>query len=355
MIVHITSTPEYSKENIDFVVEVLNQVPGEMEFVAGEPLTARQLAIGNKKFKDAKGIKNLTFDEFYAAGETYRANNSTVSDNDFVVVLSLIPNDREWFSAFSGKNVFVDANGWEYLTDNDGKYGIAYQVVENIFQSLSGIDINDVDNEPNIHGRSIGCINDMNGLEKADVLLKLRVGFICPSCKKKATENGVDDNLLYQIQKIIQYIKDELMKDVLINPEVKPEKVEVLEKGKIKIGTKEIVIEALPNTLFIFFLENPDGIIVGTMSSRKDEVLEIYRKIKKSGEMEKIQKLCQSYDKKENENHFYNIKWDLNKTLVEQLGRRESEFYIITRAKDGKKTKYKVNLTPDYITINEKF
>jgi hypothetical protein len=143
------------------------------------------------------------------------------------------------------------------------------------------------------------------------------------------------------------------MKDVLINPEVKPEEVKVLEKGKITIGTKEIEIEALPNTLFIFFLENPDGIIVGTMRSREDEVFKIYRKIKKGGEIERIQKLCKSYDKKEN--HFYNIKWDLNKTLVEQLGRRESEFYLITRAKDGKKTKYKVSLTSDYISIDPRF
>ena len=52
---------------------------------------------------------------------------------------------------FRGKNIFIYGLDWEYYTKHDDKYGIAYQVVENIFQSQIELNIDDVDNEPNIH------------------------------------------------------------------------------------------------------------------------------------------------------------------------------------------------------------
>ena len=66
------------------------------------------------------------------------------------------------------ENIFIYGEEWEYYTKKDAKYGIAYQVLENIFQSLIDLNIDDVDNEPNIHVPSIGCINDMC-MDKVDV------------------------------------------------------------------------------------------------------------------------------------------------------------------------------------------
>lgn len=352
MKVHITATPEYSLVNIQSVVEVLQVNPGELEFKDGNPLTSQQIALKIERFQNPTEISVLRFNEFFDICQVYRSINSIPND-EFVIVLSTIENDRNWFSAFSNKNIFIDATGWEYLTEADGKYGIAYQVIENIFQSLSGINISDVKNEPNIHKRSIGCINDLNGEYKPDVILKLRMGFICMSCQKRATENGVTKEMLIQFQDIIQYLRDELMNNSLITPEIQPDKIVIQERGKITIGTKPVKIEALPCTLFIYFLENLDGIIVGTMSERMNDVLTVYRKIRRGGEVEKIKKLCESYDNLST--YFLTLKWDLNKTLVTNLGKQKSEFYIITKGKSGKRTKYKINLTPDYISIDPRF
>jgi hypothetical protein len=351
MKIHITSTPEYSKENIDAVASVLSQVPGELQFVAGEPLKINTLALENEKFENPDGIEYLTFEELFNFCKPYRILKSIPKD-EFVVVLTTIRNDRNWFSAFSNRNIFVDATGWEYITAKDSKYGIAYQIVENVFQSLMGLNINDVPNEPNIHLESIGCTNDMCN-NKMEVVLKLRLGYICNSCLSRAFNNGVNQEIMFQIQSILYKLRIGLMDINLIKTELEPKIVHIKEKGIVKVGEKKLEIEALPDSLFIFFLYNLDGIESGTLHEQENKLLEIYRKIRTGGDKEVIRKLCLNYDRPGSS--FMKVKWDLNSALVEQLGRKESEFYVIKNYKINNKGIYKINLSPDYLKIDPRF
>ncbi len=59
------------------------------------------------------------------------------------------------------------------ISDVDSKFGIAYQCIENIFQSLIDLNIENTDLEPNIHKTSIGCINDYCE-NKPEILMKLQ-------------------------------------------------------------------------------------------------------------------------------------------------------------------------------------
>ncbi len=351
MKVYITSTPEYSKENINSVVEVLKQVPGVLEFFGGEPLRLDDIIQINQKFENPEGIKSLSFDELYALGRLYRVGKPIQRD-DFVVLLTTIPNDKEWFSAFSGKNIFVDVNGWDYITESDGKYSIAYQVVENIFQSLSGIDINDVDNEPNIHGVSKGCINDMNGLRKEDVAIKLRQGYICPSCRRRARANGVKGNIILHIYNLINHLRTGLTDFESILAEVEPDPVKVDKKGKITIGPKEIKLNFLCKTLFIFFLKQQNGVSTILLKDYEDQFYQIYLKVRPSGQKKVIDNLCSD---KEDGNTFEKNRTDLNKALVKQLGKRVSEFYVIDNFDVDGQREYKVKLSPDYRNIDPRF
>lgn len=353
MKVYITSTPEFSKENINSVVEILKQVPGELEFTGGEPLRIDDIIQINQKFENPDRIGSLTFDELYSLSRLYRVGKPIHRD-DFVVLLTTIPNNKEWFSAFSGKNIFVDVNDWDYITENDGKYGIAYQVVENIFQSLSGIDIDDVDNEPNIHEPAIGCINDMCGLDKGEIILKLRTAHICTSCQSRATTNGVNPLLILQIRLLLEQIRKGLVNFDSIVAQIVPPTLIIDEEGKIKVGGKPIKLEAIQKTLFIFYLNHTDGVSFEQLGQKIDELHHIYQILKPLGaELSTVQNLC--LPSANPSSTFLKVKSNLNKSLIHELGEQVSEFYVISKFDRDGYTIYKINLDQNHRTIDGRF
>lgn len=358
MKVHITSTPEYSKENINSVVEVLSQVPGELQFVSGESLSIEDIRLRFPDFETPQANETLSFKDFFLMADLYRAlhikssNETVVKKDDFVVLITKIPNDKEWFSSNSNRHIFVNANGWEYITDQDSKYGIAYQIVENIFQSLSGIDVTNPESDPNIHQKSIGCVNDMCEDEK-DVILKLRTGYICNSCLNRALTNEVDPIILLHIQSLIFEIRKGLMNFDIIRSEIVPPILIINKEGEITISDKPIDLEAAQKTLFIFYLKNPKGVKFEELEDHLDELYHIYLIIKPTGDYSTVKNL--SLPSANGSSTFLKTKSHLNKSLIRQLGEQVSEFYVINRFDSNGETMYKINLNPDYRKIDPRF
>lgn len=350
MNIYITSTPEYTKDNIDSIVEVLKQVPGELEFKPSTPLSTDEV---NLRFGNPLSHQPLHFEQLYAMGNLFRlGHRESVTNEDFVVVLTTYRNDQEWLSAFSEKNIFVDVNDWEYITESDSKYGIAYQIVENIFQSLSGININDVDNEPNIHKRPIGCINDMcDDIE--DVKLKLRTAHICNSCLERAKANGVNPIYILQIISIVEKTRKGLDNIDTIVSQIVPPTLIINREGRITIGGKPIELEAIPKTLFIFYLKNLDGVRFEDLENRIDELYHIYSILKPTGEPSSVQNLC--LPSANPSSTFLKVKSSLNKSLIRELGNKVSEFYVISTFDCDGHTIYKIKLEMNHRTIDPRF
>lgn len=352
MKVHITSTPEYSKENINSVVEVLSQVPGELEFIAGEPISIERLVIENEKFEHPEGIESLTFKELFDLCKLYRVVH-TLSNNVFVVLLTTIRNDRNWFSAFSNRNIFIDVNDWDIITEKDSKYSIAYQVVENIFQFLIGIDITDVENEPNIHGKTTGCINDMCGREKDQIKNKLRAGHICTSCLNRALDGDIDPAIILQIQMILDKVRLGLLNVERVIARVNPPVVTINEKGTVTVGEKTLTLQAIQKTMFIFYLKHPEGVKLEDLERWSEELYKIYTIIKPSGNYSTIESLCQPYTSPSPT--FQKVKTDLNKSLKHQIGEPMSDFYIINKFDVDGYSFYKIKLSPDCRNVDPRF
>jgi hypothetical protein len=190
MNVYITSTPEYPYEVTKEVALILNQTPGELEFISGDPLTVSQYSLAHPNMRDIKNIKKLSFSELFKLCQTYRTFRE-ISDTDYIVLITSIKNQKDWFSAFDNKSIFIYGEEWEDYTKREAKYGISYQIIENIFQSQIELNITNTKNEPNIHDPSIGCINDFCA-EKTDVMLKLRTADICESCLKRAVDKDIN-------------------------------------------------------------------------------------------------------------------------------------------------------------------
>lgn len=349
MKVYLTSTPEFSLEVLTEVALILGRTPGELEFILGKPLTVAQYGLANPKMNSIETIENLSFDEFFDLCNTYRIIKE-LPDDAYVVLVTSIKNHKDWFSAFKGKNIFIHGEEWEYYTKKDAKYGISYQVVENIFQSQIELNIDDVDNEPNIHMESIGCINDMC-MNKTDVMLKLRTADICGSCIDRAINRNVNPLVLQHIQESIESLRTEFVNSYRITSAVKPLVVHIDHKRSIKIGDKKFEIVALQKVLFIFFLKNTQGIETKLVCDHQDELISLYKEIRTSGEKTKIKRMFDP--EKGADPSFDSHKSKLNRALYNVLGAKLAEFYIITKVEiQDRKNIYKINLDDDYIRID---
>jgi len=246
-------------------------------------------------------------------------------------------------SLFSGKNIFIYGLEWESYTERDSKFGIAYEVAENIFQSQIELNIDNVDNEPNIHDPSIGCINDMC-MDKTDILLKLRTADICKDCLRRARDKKISPLVLEHISRIIRNLREEFVNTIKIES---PENVFVDPDREVKIGNKEVSLDPLNKVLFIFFLKNLQGIETKLICEYKDEFYEIYKEVRDNPDNKSIEKLVDG-----SKRNFEVNRSRLNKALYSQLGPNLAEYYIIDciEIKDDY-NKYIMNLKEEYITI----
>ena len=141
MKVYLTSTPEFSHEKLEEVVNLLLSIPGELKFIKCDPLTEAQFNRLCNRREDLSQIRSLNFEEYSDLIQGYREitktpDNNPFTEDEFIVIISSIRHDLNWFSAFNKRNIFIHGVEWDLISDVDSKFGIAYECIENIFQSL---------------------------------------------------------------------------------------------------------------------------------------------------------------------------------------------------------------------------
>ena len=352
MNVYISATPEIEQYVLTDVLELLTKVKGTIQFKELPILNYDDLETFLGWGNSLDRYSSLSFDELFDICKTYRKfyySSGRITKSDYVVVLTSIPNKYKWFSSFRDNNIFIDTNGWEDYTSKDPKYGISYQVAENIFQSILNInvEIEEVESEPNIHWNPVGCINDMCQ-NKKDVILKLRTAEICDKCIDRLEREGSDVEVAIQIQDIIGEIRKGLVTHIKDRLKPKARPLEVKKNGrKFEIhieGIKEpISFEAIHRALYIFFLKNIEGVNQYDLIRHRGELSEIYFKIRSGGTGDVITRLS---DPKSDT--FIKTKCELNKKLINTLGEALSAYYVLDKDEDL----FKIALENDLITID---
>ena len=356
MNVYITSTPELSEDEVREVIDVLNETKGPIIFQFSEILSAERVAKSNPKFNDLDSIQLLTFDELFNYCETNRMIFD-FSDDAFVVVLTSYENNKEWFSCFNNRNIFVHTSDWDKITNHDSKYCVAHQIVENIFQSLIDLNVNDVENEPNIHQGTTGCINDYcNNEEK--VLVKFKSADICDSCDNIAKHKNISNEILSQLQSILEKLRLEFKSFKIIKEPVKPQKITVDIDGNTWIGDILLDLDPIHLTLFLFFLINNNKKFKHKDLDDYSEIfINIYSKFIKNSTTynSPVESIIN------NKKSFTINKSKLKKQLIKKLGKELAEHYLIKTEIDGSNSKnevqyyYQINLPSDLIEIDSNF
>jgi hypothetical protein len=344
--IFITSTPEVSSDLVNNVCDILNIPGSDLDFLPTTPINISKVNSLNPYFPNVNENTVFTFkDLFYLCG--FFRTTKDKSDKDFVVLLTSHENEYNWFSATEHRNIFVHTEDWEILTKKENKFGIAYQVIENIFQSLIGSSHEVTQASPNVHFKPIGCINDFCQ-DKETVVLKLKTADICQDCINAAHEQGVSNNSLLVFQSVLESLSAKF-RALNVQNLVEPEPVLISKNGEITIGKKEINLEPLQKTLFIFFLTHVDGEILDNLPEYEDDFFKIYSKVKKGAERSKIKNLTANYLSPDST--FLSTKSSLNKSLKNQLGVNLADYYTIHQIDKV----YKTRLTPNYLDIRPEF
>jgi hypothetical protein len=307
----------------------------------------------------------LNFEEYFDLIQGYREiakspDNKPFSEDDFIIVISSIRHNLNWFSAFSKRNIFIHGVEWDLISDVDSKFGIAYECVENIFQSLINLDIHNYDQEPNIHKTSIGCINDFCQ-DKKEILKKLQSANICQSCYERSIESGVNDLVLTHIVSIMEKIRKEFVIFRRLQREATLEKVKIDEKGDIYIGDKKIKMNTLPRVMYIAFLKNIEGFPTDKICENEKKFEKIYHILKKNPDEFAVRKMCCKTIKYGNRTErirptFETYRTRIKEALVNVLGATLTNYYHVNLTEDqNNRNIFRVGLNYDNLEIDPKF
>jgi hypothetical protein len=349
MNVHITCTPEFSPEKLDEIVSLLKSIPGGINFDLKGPITEAQARLLNRKFENPNQISSLSFEEFFDLVQGYRVMKG-INANDFVIMISSIRNNRNWFSAFNKKNIFIHGDEWDLISEVDSKFGLAHQCVGNIFHSLLELNTSD------FHEPSIGCLSDFCRV-KRDILMKLQSANICQSCYERSRSQGISDLIMTHIISILEEIRKEFVIARRFSQEVTLEPVIIDDDGNITIGGKTIVLQPIPRVVYISFLKNINGIPSKQLCENKDKFESIYRIIKPRGDVNSINKmLCFNNTGK------YRLRPQINtyrsrikEAIEDKLGQILANYYCVNLVEEQNQSLLKVNLKEELLDISPRF
>ena len=379
MKIHLIRTPEYEIEHLQEVQELLNSFDGPLEFIVNtfefkvrkfpflnEFQDKKPDKVKHKKPDKVKHKKHVVLDysmsnrnyrikrdetirwkDLYSLCKYYR-KTLNIDNYDFVILLTSLKNEFNWFSHFDkSKNAFVHTGGWEIYTNAPQKFPVAYEVIECVLQQLMHLEIDQGPN-PNLHYEPMGCMNDFCQ-NKQQVILKLRTADICQDCLAKMKKEGVEENIINQAIGIFEAIRTRLLYLQGFTQNQKPKDVEINPDGKIFIGGKEINLEPLSKTLFIFFLNHPDGTTLNDLQLHKQELLKIYKKLRPAGNSSSIDDLTLPYY---GYGTFSKNKSTLNKKLKEQLGESLANFYYLDRSMGGV---FRINIHHELVSVDIRY
>jgi hypothetical protein len=359
MKVYLIKTPEYESDNFLDVCDLLSSFDGPLSFVGSEyefrGIDFGFLDYAFPKYKSLGGVKKVLYDismqdslsweQLFSLCKHYR-NTFKINENDFVVLLTSRRNALNWFSYFEDRNAFVHTGDWEHYTDANPKYPIAYQVVENVMQSLMKLDVNIFPNT-NMHTDARGCMNDFCQ-NKQQIILKLRTGDICKECLSKMRIEKIDEQIVNQACGIFEAIRNQLLFKIGFINNLNPKPVRIGINGEIFIGDKQIDLNPLESTLFIFFITRREGVSLNDLENYREQLLKIYLILRPAGEESKIDNLI----KPKGTGTFPKHKSSLNKKLKEQIGEPLVNFYYI----DGNRGEaFRINISPDFVTVDIRY
>lgn len=295
MEVYLIKTPEYDKADLMGVFEILTSSQGPIVFKYDLSDFSNKFPYLNTTYP----FKNfpLYWEELFEVCRHFRTLKQ-LNDEAFVVLLTSRSNELNWFSSFEqGKhNIFVHTGDWELFVKVHHKYPVAYNVIENILNVLEKSDLDQLHKFS--HLKPIGCYNDFCQ-DKSQVILKLRTADICSVCLERFKNEQVESVLISQALYIFENIRKQTLFSQGFSIIYKISRIQVNKDYRIffpDYGNIELHLPPIYKTLYLFYLEHPEGVEDVNLSDYNKTLFNLYADISSNSDVKKmhesIQRLC---------------------------------------------------------------
>lgn len=359
---HIFCTPEVHELPQAYTSEIASLLDGvkSNHSFYGEGVIGEEI-IGDKKDTFQSRYRKLSMNDCFELCQRIRNNRNDINEHpeSFVVILTYKENDQKWFSATDGKNIYINVKDLELYSGNQTRYPIAFQILENLFQSICGIVYKENEIDERIHKKSNQCINDLCR-QKSKIINKLKSAKICDSCKQVANSNDISDDELEIFNEILESIKTPaIIKFSPSENQSKPIKVDA--KGNILINGILFDIEYQLRSIYILFLSHTDGSAFNDIEEYVTELAWIYQKVRNKGKdiayvsqvnIDRIRNIIVRGRHNQFDPTFYRKVSEINNELLKQLDQSIVDSFLIKKDELGV---YSIKLDDSKIDIDTKF
>jgi hypothetical protein len=186
-----------------------------------------------------------------------------LDERDYLILLTSKPNEDNWFSSFEpdgAPNIFIHTGDWDFYIPCNPKFAIAFQVIENLLQSLMSDTVEHFMSF--VHEPPIGCMNDMCSW-KQDITFKLRTADICSDCLEQLNKHGVSDAIIKQSLALMADLRPQFLfcRDHIINTDSSHADIPF----PIAITRRKLSMAVDPLRKFLLLLDHFDSMIRTTV------------------------------------------------------------------------------------------
>ena len=315
MRVHLLRAQDYSAERLNDVMNLLARFKGPIEFVAAETLIPEAL-INTREWPDQKQFEKqeipklekaswlveedamrfprkepeLSWEQLFDVCLKHRRAKAIPAE-EHIILLTDTGNEANWFGSKSphGNDYFVQTSFWSFLFGHpvDERFPIAYEIVTWILRNATFVSREEMLQRS--HQVSQGCFMDFCR-NKREIVVKLRTADICPSCMRLIEEREVSKAVLQQILATMDGIRDNLLFRSRSSYLDLPSRLTV--RGYTKriflndLGDLEISLNPKEKTLYLFYLNHPEGVRLVDLIDHRLELQRLYARFAKQGDTE---------------------------------------------------------------------
>ena len=257
---------------------------------------------------------------------------------DLTIYLTGYGNDKNWFSGMNEDLTkgFVKTSKWEYFFGKvSQQFPIAFEVISLVYQHLTYTNRDEA--LSNVHKIPRGCLMDLSQ-NKDDVILKMRSADICYDCMAKIEEKKLDVRMMQSIINIMEETRGNLLFRKRADYFNTTSRIEVVGNLKtlffVDYGNLEFSLNPKERTVYLFFLNHPEGVCLVDLQDHKKELWELYKAISNTTNYTTLQEAFELLINPKDENIVQvlsRIRRKLNNLLADQ-----AERYMITGERGGK-------------------
>jgi hypothetical protein len=356
MIVHLIRSDEYADEKFWQVMDLLRKFPGPLQFRTQEfPVSFSEGEIHAEDFDSKKferknqpvfevnfvsaayeppqKIYSLSWNDIFEKCRAYRLEHD-IGDDEFVVLLTEYGNEFNWFSAANPKgtrDMFVQTSNWDFFLGSDQRYPVAYQLSTGILKQLIFRDYKDL--QSCWHEQPRGCMMDFCR-DKKEITFKMRTGDICHDCLDLFHKRGVNHDVVAQVFDIIDGIRTQMMYKDRFVVRRNPPQMHIVGRNKKMIfpemGDLQLSLNPLEKTVYLFFLNHPEGVELNFVQDYRAELETIYSGLSNSDNRALIQSRIDDLVNHPLSNSLSEKISRIKRKLIELLGESIASYFIIS-------------------------